>query len=273
MTANRDPAVWAAAQGTSFKVDDGNVPEFIPVVTNKKGPLADGKHVFLSGEDAIAKMKVGQGLKVNLFASEKEFPELAAPVQMTWDTKGRLWVAVWPSYPHWKPGDDMNDKILIFEDTDGDGVANTCKVFADKLHVPTGIELGDGGVYVAQQPNLLFLKDTNGDDVADERSVLLTGWGTGDTHAGPSNLRYGLDNWIYGSVSADDAYKGSTSGDQTEITFIEIKNILSDNSHFRGKWRTVYDGVARSNDVLRVLEAAEQVAAGLKGEVPSAAVP
>ncbi len=78
---------------------------------------------------------------------------------------------------------------------------------------------------------------------------LLDGVGSGATAWHGS-----ADNWIYGSVSADDAYKGSTSGDQPEITFIETKNILSDNSHFRGKWRSVYDGVARSNDVLRVVE-------------------
>ena len=65
-------------------------------------------------------MTVAKGMKVNLFASEKEFPELAKPVQMAFDTKGRLWVAVWPSYPHWKPKEEMNDKILIFEDTKGD---------------------------------------------------------------------------------------------------------------------------------------------------------
>ena len=77
--------------------------------------------------------------------------------------------------------------------------------------------------------------------------------------AGATSWHGSADNWIYGTVSADDAYKGSTSGDQPEITFIEIKNILSDNSHFRGKWRTVYDGVARSNDVLRVTEKATEL--------------
>ena len=90
-----------------------------------RGP--SGKHIFLDGEEAIKKMTVAKGMKVNLFASEKEFPELAKPVQMTFDAKGRLWVAVWPSYPHWKPKEPMNDKILILEDTKGDGKA-------DKMH-------------------------------------------------------------------------------------------------------------------------------------------
>lgn len=182
MTANRDPAIWAAAQGKDYKVDDKNVPAYIPVETNKKGAGPEGKHLFLSGEDAIAKMKVGKGLKVNLFASEEKWPELAAPVQMTFDTKGRLWVAVWPSYPHWKPGDEMNDKILIFEDTDGDGKADKMTVFADKLHNPTGFELWNGGCIVAHAPDLMFLKDTNGDDKADVRTRILSGIDSADTH-------------------------------------------------------------------------------------------
>lgn len=184
LTAHRDPAVWAAAQGKPYKVDDSDLPPFIPVISNKpgKGPPPEFKHLFLSGEDAIAKMKVGSGLKVNLFASEKEFPELAAPVQMTWDTKGRLWVAVWPSYPHWKPLDEMNDKILIFEDTDGDGKADKMTVFADKLHNPTGFELWGGGCIVAQVPDILFLKDTNGDGKADTRTRILSGMDSADTH-------------------------------------------------------------------------------------------
>ena len=119
-------------------------------------------------------MTVAKGLKVNLFASEKEFPELAKPVQMAFDTKGRLWVAVWPTYPHWKPKEEMNDKLLILEDTDGDGKADKMTVFADDLHCPTGFEFCNGGVLVAQAPDLMFLKDTDGDDKADVRERVLT---------------------------------------------------------------------------------------------------
>ena len=127
-------------------------------------------------------MTVGKGLKVNLFASEKEFPELANPVQMAFDTKGRLWVAVWPTYPHWKPKEPMNDKLLILEDTDGDGKADKCTVFADDLHSPTGFEFCNGGVLVAQAPDLMFLKDTDGDDKADVRERVLHGLDSADTH-------------------------------------------------------------------------------------------
>src|SRR5439155_1318595 len=82
-------------------------------------------------EEAIKHMKLASGLKVNLFTSEKQFPDLAKPVQMAFDPQGRLWVAVWPSYPHWKPKDEMNDKLLVLEDTDGDGKADKCTVFAN----------------------------------------------------------------------------------------------------------------------------------------------
>jgi putative heme-binding domain-containing protein len=182
MTANRDKRIWAAAQGRDLHVDDQNTPPFIPVKTNKPGPGPNGAHVFLDGEQAIPKMTVAQGMKVNLFASEKDFPELAKPVQMAFDTKGRLWVAVWPSYPHWKPKEEMNDKLLVLEDTDGDGKADRCTVFADHLHCPTGFAFYNGGVLVAQAPGVLFLKDTDGDGKADLRLRVLDGIDSADTH-------------------------------------------------------------------------------------------
>jgi putative heme-binding domain-containing protein len=182
MTANRDKRIWAVAKGGDLKVDDSNAPPFIPVKTNKPGSGPHGEHLFLSGEEAIAKMKVAKGMKVTLFASEKEFPELAKPVQMAFDAQGRLWVAAWPTYPHWKPGEEMNDKLLILEDTDGDGKADKCTVFADHLHCPTGFEFYNGGVLVAQAPDLVFLKDTDGDGKADFRLRVLSGLDSADTH-------------------------------------------------------------------------------------------
>ena len=182
MTANRDKVIWAAAQGTVIKPDDSNVPAFVPVVTNKPGQGPNGTHLFLSGEEAIKHMKIGTGLKVTLFADETMFPELAKPVQMSWDSKGRLWVAVWPNYPHWKPGEPYNDKLLIFEDTDGDGKADKMTVFADGLQNPTGFEFFNGGVIVAQAPDLVFLKDTKGTGKADFRQRIIHGLDTADTH-------------------------------------------------------------------------------------------
>ena len=186
MTANRDKAIWkiaaSAGQVKSVTVDDSNTPPFIPVETNLPGDARNNLHVFLGGEEAIEKMTVAEGLEVNLFASEEQFPELVNPVQMAWDTRGRLWVCAWQSYPHWKPKDPMDDKLLILEDTNGDGKADVCKTFAGGLHNPTGFEFWNGGVLVAMAPDLLFLKDTDGDDQYDSLERVLHGLDSADTH-------------------------------------------------------------------------------------------
>lgn len=182
MTANRDRVVWAAAQGKKEEPYDKDLPEFIPVISNKPGPLEGGKHIFLGGEEAIGSMTIAEGLNVQLFADEAMFPEMVNPVQMAFDTKGRLWVAAWPTYPHWKPTEPMNDKLLILEDTNGDGKADVCKAFAGDLHNPTGFEFWNNGVLVAQGPDLLFLKDTDGDDKYDVKERVVHGLDTADTH-------------------------------------------------------------------------------------------
>lgn len=135
-----------------------------------------------------------QGYKVNLFASD---PMFANPVHMHWDSKGRLWVACSWAYPQLKPGEVANDKIIILEDTDDDGVADKSTVFADGLYLPTGIELANGGCYVAQSPDIFFLKDTDGDDVADVKELVLTGFGIEDSHHSISAWRRGPAGWIY----------------------------------------------------------------------------
>jgi putative heme-binding domain-containing protein len=192
MTSNRDKRIWAVARGGDLKlIDDSNTPDFIPVKTNKPGKGPNGEHIYQDGADAIKNMNVAKGMKVNLFASEKEFPELVNPVQMTFDARGRLWVAVWPTYPHWKPKEGLpadlpggapNDKLLVFEDTKGTGKADKMTVFADHLHCPTGFEFWNGGVLVAQAPDLMFLKDTKGTGKADVRERVLHGIDSADTH-------------------------------------------------------------------------------------------
>ena len=197
MTANRDQKIWAIAAGKSYTVDDSSTPPLIPVASNKPGPLGDGTYPFLGGEEAIEKMTVAHGMVVNLFASEEQFPELQNPVQSAVDTKGRLWVAAWPSYPHWRPKDEMNDKLLILEDTNNDGRADKCKVFADGLHNPTGFEFYNGGVYVAQVPDIWFLKDTDGDDVADVRLRVVSGIDSADTHHSVNSFVLGPGGGLY----------------------------------------------------------------------------
>ena len=142
----------------------------------------------------LANFDLMEGYQANLFASE---PMFANPIHMMWDSRGRLWVACSWAYPQLKPGEEANDKIIILEDTDNDGKADKSTVFADGLYLPTGIELANGGCYVAQSPDVFFFKDTDGDDVADVREVALTGFGIEDSHHSISAWRRGPGGWIY----------------------------------------------------------------------------
>ncbi len=202
MTANRDKAIWAAAEGKEHVVDDSNVPPPVKVISNVGGGSKsssaekEGNIDYLSPEESIAKMKVPDGYELNVFASEVQFPDLANPVQLQVDAKGRLWAASWNTYPKWEPGKKMNDSLMIFEDTDKDGVADTRKIFAH-VHNPLGFEFWGGGVIVTSGPDLLFLQDTDGDDKADVRFPILQGLGTADTHHAANNLVYGPDGGIY----------------------------------------------------------------------------
>ena len=146
---------------------------------------------------ALERLRPAPGYEVNLFASEEQFPEIAKPVAMTFDARGRLWVLTSPTYPHLAPGKTPADKLVILEDTNTDGRADKSTVFADQLHLPMGFELGDGGVYVSQEPNLMFLRDTNGDDRADERRVILHGFGTEDSHHAIHAFQWGPGGDLY----------------------------------------------------------------------------
>ncbi len=145
---------------------------------------------------ALENLHVAEGYEVSLFASEQDFP-IGNPVSMTFDARGRLWVATMPSYPQRLPDQEPDDKIVILEDRDGDGRADHHVVFARGLHLPTGFELGDGGAYVAQQPNLMFIEDTDGDDVADRYEVILHGFGTEDSHHSISAFTWGPGGALY----------------------------------------------------------------------------
>ncbi|PQO26831.1 PVC-type heme-binding CxxCH protein [Blastopirellula marina] len=190
----RDKRIWDVAQGKEVpaKIDDSGTGEFANIESNVDRPIS-----FDSPEEALKSFKLPEGYEINLFASEQDFPELRNPVQFAFDAKGRLWVATMESYPMYLPGTPVDDKILIFEDTDGDGKADKKTVFADGLHLPTGLELGDGGAYVAAQPNLIFLKDTDGDDKADEKTYVLHGFDSADSHHSISAFTWGPGGALY----------------------------------------------------------------------------
>ena len=185
MTALRDTLIHEVASGnkTSLIVDDSKTHALAPVPSNYRPSVKNGNEDYLYGKETEDALTVPEGYKVELFASEKEFSNLANPMQLSFDNKGRLWIAVMPSYPHYRPGDSLpDDKLLIYEDTDGDGRADKETVFADNLHLPVGFEFAPEGVYVAQEPNLVLLRDIDGDDRADTHEIILGGFDSHDTH-------------------------------------------------------------------------------------------
>ena len=180
----RDTAIWAALRGAAYDVAaaEARLPPLPPVETNYT-LNGDEPVEYLYGDELMETFTVADGYKLELFASEQDFPELANPCQLSFDNRGRLWVATMPTYPHYRPGDARpNDKLIILEDTDQDGKADKSTVFADDLHVPVGFELAPEGVYVSQGTNLKLLKDTDGDDKYDEAEIILSGFDDHDTH-------------------------------------------------------------------------------------------
>ena len=185
MTLIRDEAIWKALKGEKMDLDAADKKtSVLPLVKTNYTPRdGNGTLKYLYGQEALDKFTMAPGYKIELFASETEFPDLAKPVQISFDNKGRLWVAVMPTYPHWKPGDPKpNDKLIILEDTNGDGKADKETIFADSLHLPLGFEFAPEGVYLSQGTNFVLLKDTNGDDKADTKEILLSGFDDHDTH-------------------------------------------------------------------------------------------
>ena len=168
----------------------------------------------LSVKGSRERTQVAPDLRLELFAAE---PDIAKPIFMAWDERGRLWVAESRDYPHdVKPDGFGTDSIKICEDTDGDGRADKFTVFADRLNIPTSFTFARGGVIVAQPPRFLFLKDTDGDGRADVREEIMTGWGVNDTHAQANNLHYGIDNWIHGCVGYS-GFRGVVGGRELQF--------------------------------------------------------
>jgi putative heme-binding domain-containing protein len=192
MVAVRDQYVWDMAAGRNVPAEpDDSVTGQVYIPETMFGTRDDNFREmrepktleYPTPEESIAQMSMPEEFEVKLFVSEREFPELANPAQIAFDDRGRLWVSCMANYPQWLPNSSKpNDRLLIFEDSDGDGRADECKVFYDKLICPTGFEFYNGGVLVVDEPRILFLKDTDGDDVADHVVRLLDGIATDDTH-------------------------------------------------------------------------------------------
>ena len=184
-------------------VEGFNVPNY-----ERRDPPPQYQMPF-SPEDSMQFIQHPAEFRLELFASE---PDVIKPITFSFDERGRLWVIEAHDYPnrvlHGAPGED---RIKILEDTDGDGRADKITVFADRLNLPSSLVFANGGVIVAAAPHILFLKDTDGDDKADVREILSTGWGTQDSHAGPSNLLYGPDNHLWGVVGYS-GYDGEMNG-------------------------------------------------------------
>lgn len=188
----------------------GAMPNYTP--GEKWG--TEGEHIKtmqkpLNAEESAKHFVTMSGFEHHLFASE---PDIYKPIWLAFDERGRLWIAETKDYPNeMKPENMGRDRLKIVEDTNGDGKADKFTVFVDKLSVPTSFVFSNGGVIVIHSGRTEFFKDTNGDDRSDESKILFTGWGTRDTHAAASNLRYGFDNWIWGTVGYS-GFEGTVGG-------------------------------------------------------------
>ena len=191
--------LWAVGDKVTQLLADYKIPtpqfQDAEIPNYEKRDPAPRFQLPLSPEESMKLVQLPIEFEMELFASE---PMIINPMAMAWDERGRLYVIETVDYPNEVRTEGGNDKIKILEDTDGDGKADKVTVFADKLNIPTSIMAVNGGILISMAPDFIFLKDTNGDDVADVREVVITGWGKSDTHAGPSNLKYGFDNKIWG---------------------------------------------------------------------------
>ncbi|HEY2414337.1 MAG TPA: PVC-type heme-binding CxxCH protein [Pirellulaceae bacterium] len=179
-----------------FEFTEAKVPFYPPGPSRRGDGEWNKMQQPVTVEESMKHFVTPVGFEVKLFVAE---PQLEGkPIYMTWDERGRLWVCETYDYPNeLQPIGEGRDRIRICEDTDGDGRADKFTVFAEKLSIPTTIAFYRGGAIVQNGTETLYLKDTNGDDKADLKKVLVTGWSMRDTHGEVSNFRYGIDNWYY----------------------------------------------------------------------------
>ncbi|WP_159466700.1 PVC-type heme-binding CxxCH protein [Dyadobacter sp. 3J3] len=182
-------------------------------------PLDPVLNAGLSGIEAAKAMTLPKGFKITLAAAE---PDIIRPISFTIDSRGRLWVVEGHTYPVPAPEGQGRDRILIFEDTDGDGTLDKRKVFTEGLNLVSGIEVGMGGVWLGAAPYLLFIPiDAKNDKPAGPPQKLLDGWGVDDTHEVLNNLRWGPDGWLYGThgvfTRSNVGKPGASDAERTKI--------------------------------------------------------
>jgi putative membrane-bound dehydrogenase-like protein len=209
------------------------IPNYTPSRTwGVQGEPLSKMQVPLSAEESIKHLVVPKGFHPELFVDEKLLGG-GKPLCMNWDERGRLWVAMTYDYPNQlQPPGQGHDRIVVCEDTDGDGRADKATVFAEKLSIPTSIIFAREGVIVFDAGQTIFLKDTDGDGKADVREVLFGTWNMRDTHGTASNMQYGLDNWIWGMQGYNRSRITLKNGEQTEFFNQGFFRFQSDGSKF-----------------------------------------
>ena len=213
---------WAMGAAIAAGPTSSDVPLPVPLPVYRQDTVWNvlaAEHVTtapvaLSPEESLQLMTLQPGFRVELFATE---PLINNIIDFAWDARGRMWAVETVDYPNTVLPDSVegSDRILILEDTDGDGRADKRTVFAEGMNLATSLVLANNGVIVAQAPHMLYFPDANGDDKADSRQILFTGWPRNDTHGTPSNLRWGFDNQVWGSVGYN-GFRGTVGGETWE---------------------------------------------------------
>jgi putative membrane-bound dehydrogenase-like protein len=241
--------LWAV--NNTAKKEWRKLPKPAPAYSDAKLPNYEKRpggfqlQAALNPKESQLMTQVPVDFKMELFAAE---PDILKPIAMAWDERGRLWIVETVDYPNTVRDvkGEGQDRIKICEDTDGDGKADKFTIFADKFNIPTSIVFAKGGVIIAQAPDFIFLKDTDGDDKADVREKIMGNWGTYDTHAGPSSLHYGFDNKIWGTVGYS-GFHGTTKFNQGAYRFdMDGKNIEFMGATSNNTWGL---GFSENNDV------------------------
>jgi putative membrane-bound dehydrogenase-like protein len=215
----RRAILWSVGSEVRTKLTSLKLPELeteamiLPGYRERK-TITEGQKPIPASE-SIKLAQVPVGYEISLFASE---PDIVNPIHIAWDLRGRAYVMESVDYPNnLQAGNLGHDRIRICEDTNGDGRADKFTLFADKLSIPTSMVFANGGVVCANAYEIVFLKDTDGDDKADVRQTLFTGFKTNDTHAGVSNLRYGFDHWIYATIGYA-GFDGTVGGENHKFS-------------------------------------------------------